>query len=233
MNSTEASNSVYSDTAKADEPPRNAAIYPAIRIKELCERDRRRLLMHFLALAESDRMLRFGTVLPDELITRYVQRLDFARDTIFGVYDNALNLVAVGHLAFAPREAFPAVSGTTLREQVVEFGVSVSEFARGMGIGTKLFERAAIHCRNAGVDTLYVHCLASNQAMMHIAKKAGMTINQGHGEADAYLHVPPPSACSVLHEAVNEQVATFDFTIKENAQAASKWLGNFPRFKLG
>lgn len=234
MNSTDLFPSAFSDTAKAEsEPERVAAIQPAVRIKELSERDRRRLLMHFLALADSDRLLRFGTVLPDELITRYVQRLDFTRDTVFGVYDNSLQLIGVGHLAFAPRDAFPVVSGTTLREQVVEFGVSVSESARGAGVGSKLFERAAMHCRNAGVDTLYVHCLASNQIMMHIAKKAGMVIHFDHGEADAYLEVLPASPGSVMQEAVDEQVATFDYAIKANTRAANKWLGNLPKLRLG
>jgi hypothetical protein len=102
-----------------------------------------------------------------------------------------------------------------------------------MGIGTKLFERAAIHCRNVDVDTLYMHCLASNHTMMHIAKKAGMAISQDHGEADAYLQVLPATASSVMQEAVDEQVASFDYALKANAQAANKWLGNFPRFKLG
>ena len=51
---------------------------PVLRVKELSERDRRRLLMHFLALGDDDRLLRFGNVLSDEVITRYVQRLDFS-----------------------------------------------------------------------------------------------------------------------------------------------------------
>ena len=125
-----------------------------VRVKALAERDRRRLLMHFLALNESDRLLRFGTVLPDELLTRYVQKLNFSRDTVFGVYGSHFRLMGVGHLAFAPREALPAVRDATTKERVAEFGVSVSAEARGMGIGTKLFQRAAIHCRNADVDTL-------------------------------------------------------------------------------
>ncbi len=102
----------------------------------------------------------------------------------------------------------------TIKECVAEFGVSVSQSARGIGIGTKLFERAAMHCRNADVDTLYVHCLASNQAMMHIAKKAGMQIQRDHGEADAYLKLRPANPASVLQEAVEEQVASLDYTIQ-------------------
>ena len=208
-----------------------AASRPTVRVKEVPERDRRRLLMHFLALNESDRLLRFGTVLPDELITRYVQHLDFTRDTVLGVYDARLRLVGVGHLAFAPREARPLVANATVKERIAEFGVSVSEAARGMGIGSRLFERAAMHCRNADVDTLYMHCLASNQTMIHIAKKAGMAIHRDHGEADAYLKLLPANPASVLQEAVLEQVASLDYTLKANTRAALKLLGSIPGFK--
>ncbi|MDB5761203.1 MAG: family N-acetyltransferase [Herminiimonas sp.] len=199
----------------------------AIRVKELSERDRRRLLMHFLALDGSDRLLRFGSMLPDELVTKYVQRVNFARDTIFGVYDSNFKLVGVGHLAFAPRETLPAVSDATTKERVAEFGVSVSASARGMGVGTKLFERAAIHCRNADVDTLYMHCLSSNQTMIHIARKAGMEIHRAYGEADAYLTLSPANAGTMLQEAVQEQVAALDYTFKANARAATKWLASW------
>lgn len=198
----------------------------AVRVKELSERDRRRLLMHFLSLDASDRLLRFGTVLPDELITKYVQMINFARDTVFGVYDGKFNLVGVGHLAFAPREALPMVTDATVKERVAEFGVSVSASARGLGIGSKMFERAAIHCRNADVDTLYMHCLASNQTMIHIAKKAGMEIHRSHGEADAYLKLRPANPVSMLKEAMEEQVASLDYAFKANARAATKWLEN-------
>jgi GNAT superfamily N-acetyltransferase len=200
-----------------------------VRVKALAERDRRRLLMHFLALNESDRLLRFGTVLPDELLTRYVQKLNFSRDTVFGVYDARFRLMGVGHLAFAPREALPAMRDVTTKERVAEFGVSVSAEARGMGIGSKLFQRAAIHCRNADVDTLYMHCLSSNRTMMHIAKKAGMDIERSYGEADAYLKLAPASPATVMQEAVEEQVAMLDYTLKANTRAASKWLANLTK----
>lgn len=200
-----------------------------VRVKALAERDRRRLLMHFLALNESDRLLRFGTVLPDELLTRYVQKLNFSRDTVFGVYDSRFRLMGVGHLAFAPREALPVVRDATTKERVAEFGVSVSAEARGMGIGTKLFQRAAIHCRNADVDTLYMHCLSSNRTMMHIARKAGMDIERSYGEADAFLKLAPASPATVMQEAVEEQVAMLDYTLKANARAASKWLANLTK----
>lgn len=194
-----------------------------VMVKQLAERDRRRMLKHFMALDDADRLLRFGTVLPDQQLAGYVNRIDFARDTVYGVYNKVFRLVAVGHLAFAPKEQMSMASGTTDKERVAEFGVSVSRSARGLGIGSKLFERAAIHCRNSDVDTLYMHCLSSNQTMMHIAKKAGMEIAREYGEADAHLRLLPPSPGTVLKEAIEEQFATIDYTLKANARAAAKW----------
>lgn len=192
-------------------------------VKQLHERDRRRVLKHFLALDDSDRLLRFGTKLPDELVETYVGKIDFAHDTVYGVYNPVFKLVAVGHLAFAPKEKIPSGAAHTSKARVAEFGVSVSASARGLGIGSKLFERAAIRCRNLDVDTLYMHCLSSNQTMMHIAKKAGMEIQRDYGEADAYLRLLPPDPASMLREAIDEQFATIDYTLKANTRAAVKF----------
>jgi len=201
---------------------------PTVLVKQLHERDRRRMMKHFLSLEKSDRLLRFGSALPDELVAQYVQKMNFSRDMIFGVYSRSFKLVGVGHLAFAPKEKAPSKHVVTTKEQVAEFGVSVSKSMRGMGVGSKLFQRAAIHCRNNDVDTLYMHCLSSNKTMMHIAKKAGMEIQRDYGEADAYLKVLPPNPSSMLQEAVQEQFAMFDYTFKANARAAYKLLERLP-----
>jgi GNAT superfamily N-acetyltransferase len=195
----------------------------AVLVKSLAERDRRRVLRHFMALDRDDRLLRFGSVLPDPQLEAYVAKLDFTKDIVFGVYNRMFQLVGVGHLAFTSRDAHPDSMHYTDKEKVAEFGVSVSKSARGQGIGTRLFERAAIHCRNSDVDTLYMQCLSSNRTMMHIAKKAGMEIRREYGEADAHLHLPPPSPGSVLAEALEEQIAKIDYTVKANARAAAKW----------
>lgn len=192
---------------------------PPVLVKELSERDRRRVLRHLLALDSNDRLLRFGSMIPDEQIIAYVGRIDFSRDIVFGVVNNVFQLVGMGHLAFAAADG----RKSTTKEQVAEFGVSVSKSARGQGVGTRLFQRAAIHCRNSDVDTLYMQCLTSNQTMMHIAKKAGMRIKREYGEADAHLELPPPSPGSVMAEALEEQFAAIDYTVKANTRAAVKF----------
>lgn len=196
-------------------------------VKALGERDRRRMLRHFLSLERPDRILRFGSFMGDEQIAKYVNGIDFQRDMAFGVYNRAFRLAAVGHLAFSPRQ--PSSDGVTEKDRVAEFGVSVLKSARGLGIGSKLFERAAIVCRNHDVDTLYMHCLSSNQTMMHIAKKAGMEIHRDYGEADAYLKLGPANPASVLAEAMQEQLATLDYALKANVRRATKLLDKFPR----
>ena len=197
----------------------------AVLVKQLAERDRHRMVKHFIGLDKSDRLLRFGSQLSDEQVQAYVERIDFTRDTVYGVYNRVFRLVAVGHLAFAPKEKVPAGGAHTTKARIAEFGVSVSASARGMGIGSKLFERAAIHCRNSDVDTLYMHCLSSNQTMMHIAKKAGMEIQRDRGEADAYLRLLPANPASMLQEAIEEQVATLDYNLKANKRFAVKFFG--------
>ncbi|MEM5338558.1 GNAT family N-acetyltransferase [Paraburkholderia azotifigens] len=196
----------------------NVAGRAPVLVRELGEKDRARLLAHFIELGEDDRLLRFGQVTPDRVIENYVRTLDFTRDTVFGVFDRQLQLVGVGHLAYLPAEG---------DARTAEFGVSVSESVRGKGIGTKLFERAAIRSRNTHVTTLYIHCLSRNSTMMHIAKKAGMKIEYAYGEADAYLTLAPADQNSIISEMLQEQAAVFDYVLKRQARSTSKLIESF------
>jgi RimJ/RimL family protein N-acetyltransferase len=184
-----------------------------VMVRVLTSADRERLVAHFLALDSDDRLLRFGQAAPDHVIENYVRSMDFTRDTVFGVFDHQLQMVGVGHLAYLPADG----NGRT-----AEFGVSVLESARGQGIGSKLFERAAIRSRNTHVTTLYMHCLSRNSTMMHIAKKSGMKIEYAYGEADAYLSLEPADQSSIIAEMLQEQAAVFDYALKRQARQASK-----------
>nr|WP_284503840.1 GNAT family N-acetyltransferase [Caballeronia sp. GAWG2-1] len=196
----------------ASDPLPASARLPVL-VRELSSADRERLQTHFLALDEDDRLLRFGQIVPDHVIENYVRNINFANDAVFGVFDNALQLIGVGHLAYLP------VDG---EKRTAEFGVSVLESARGRGIGTKMFERAAMRSRNSKVSQLYVHCLSRNKTMMHIARKSGMKIEYAYGEADAYLSLAPADQGSIMAEMLQEQAAVFDYAIKRQAHRASK-----------
>ncbi len=182
----------------------------AVPIKELSVSERPLLKQHLLALGAEDRYLRFGNPLSDQTIADYVDGIDFSRDVLFGVFDEGLELVAAGHFAHLTGRNTVEHAGLC-----AEFGLSVDQKARARGLGTALFVRAATHARNLGVTTLFMHCLIQNKAVMRIARKSGMQVTSQAGQADAYITLGPADATSVVCEAVQEQIAVFDYAIKQ------------------
>jgi RimJ/RimL family protein N-acetyltransferase len=183
-----------------------------------------KIRFHLMDLDEDDRLLRFGMFASDLFLDNYISSLDFSRDVFFGVFNLDLKLVGFAHLAYCFSPKAPS--------RDAEFGVSVSATGRGIGIGTALFTRAAIHCRNSNIDILYVHCLSTNEGMMHIAKKAGMLVEKSHGEADAFLRISPGNSASFLKEALEAQAAIVDYTIKRSVKHSlniAKRIYRFPK----
>lgn len=171
-----------------------------IPVLPLSESNRTALRRHFLRLEPEDLRLRFEHVISEATLMKYVEAIDFQRDAVFGVFDDKLELVGVAHLG--------------LRDAVAEFGVSVAPGHRGEGIGTALYRRAYEHCRNHRIDTLFVHCLKENAAMMHIARKAGMQIVLDAAEVEAHLRVPPGDTASYTEELLDDRVGLFDLALK-------------------
>ncbi len=181
-------------------------------IRSLGPRHRARIAAHLLALDEHDRYLRFGYGATDEQIKRYVSRLDFERDEIFGIYNRKLELIAMAHLAFSHDPSMRSCA---------EFGVSVLKKARARGYGARLFDRAVMHARNEGVELLFIHALSENTAMIKIARNAGATLERAGSETDAYLRLPPATLDSRVNELIDEQVAKTDYRLK--LQAKNFW----------
>jgi len=155
---------------------------------------------HFRALDNEDRRLRFGISLKDEQIDAYVANIRYGEDAVFGVYADDLTLIGVAHLA---SRADPA-----------ELGLSVLSQARGQGAGSELFQRAVMRARNLGITNLFMHCLAQNDAVLHIARKAGMKVLSQGSEADAWLQLPPATMATHGSELANSQQALLDWAVK-------------------
>ena len=171
-----------------------------ILVRELSRLERPALGVHLLALAGPDRRLRFGAAFNDDAVRAYVERIDFERDALFGVFDDALHLTGAAHVARSDGHA--------------ELGVSVLEGHRGRGIGGALLARAHLRARNWGVQALFMHCLTENGAMMHLARKQEMAIVVESGEADAWLKLLPADASSHFGEVFAQRVALFDYALK-------------------
>jgi len=180
--------------------------------RELTRLERPKLAAHFLSLNAEDRRLRFGLPISDASVADYVERINFARDAVFGVFDDELNLAGAAHLARA--------------EDHAELGVSVLPSHRGRGIGAALLERAHTHARNWGIGTLFMHCLTENAAMMHLARKQGMRIAAASGEADAHLELAPASAASFAKALLAERVGLFDYALKSQFDVTRRLLAS-------
>jgi RimJ/RimL family protein N-acetyltransferase len=185
----------------------------------------RRIAAHLLALDGRDRYLRFGYAASDEQIQRYVDRLDFDRDDIFGIFNRRLELIAMAHLAFLPyEEGAPAGA---------EFGVSVLAKARGRGYGSRLFDRAVVHARNEGVELMFIHALSENTAMIRIARNAGATLERDGSETEAYLRLPPATLDSRVSEIFDEQMAQADYRLKRQAKSFLDLLASIQEIRSG
>ena len=186
--------------------PALAAFKPWIPIRSLAPRHRERIAAHLLALPEADRYLRFGYMASDAQIQRYVDGLDFDRDEVFGVYNRALVLIALAHLAYPQ----PGASGP----QAAEFGCSVLPLARGRGYGGRLFDHACLHARNRRLDSLYIHALSENTTMLRIARQAGALVVREGSDSEARLQLPPDTLASRLEQWVGNSAAECDFRLK-------------------
>ena len=207
------------------DPDRDPRPIPVlVPIRSLGPAHRGRITAHLLALTADDRYLRFGYTATDEQIERYVQALDFDRDDIFGIYNRKLELIAMAHLAFS-RD--PEAS------RCAEFGVSVLQKARGRGYGSRLFERAAIHARNDGVDLLFIHALSENTAMLKIARKAGATLERFGSETEAHLRLPPATLDTRMSELVVEQFAQTDYRLKQQVKSFWDFLAGVQETRQG
>ncbi len=211
--------STSANTAPEDQYQRTTSVSDlaqTVPIRAVQPSHHNKILKHLKALTPEDRYLRFGYAAADEQIEHYVQGLDFERDSLFGIYNRRLDLIAMAHLSYSINPDCASCA---------EFGVSVAHASRGRGYGTRLFDRAITHARNEGVRMLFVHALSENTAMIKIAKRSGAKIEREGSDSEAHLLLPPADFDSRWEEMLDEQVAWTDYQLKTQAKQFWTWLG--------
>jgi RimJ/RimL family protein N-acetyltransferase len=167
---------------------------------------------HLLRLNADDRYLRFGSQVDDATIIRHVSDTKYKK-IILAAFDDALNIIAACEVAFImPSNAISA--------DTAEIGLSVEESHRGKGLGTELFNRALVVCRNRRVKTLLSYCLTRNRFMMRIAKAHGMQIHTEYGSSEATMTLNHYTAATVFEEMLGEGMAIIENT---NAIFRNTW----------
>mgnify|MGYP003336058895 CR=1 FL=1 len=159
-----------------------------------------------LALSAEDRRLRFGMWTNDDTIRRYVEKIDFVSDRVFGIFGLDLRLIGAAHLALNHQNRF------------AEIGVSVNAGERRHGYGLALLQRAKLHAVNLGFRTYFMCCLSENRTMVHLALVAGLKVAVEQGEVDAHLRLEAPNLGGVALEAVEDQMALIDLFWKQQLQ---------------
>ena len=184
-------------------------------VAQLGPHHRSRVLQHLRDLRAEDLRLRFGYAVTDDALCLYVRKLHFSRDAIFGIFDEAAELLALGHLGF---DKGPS-------SKTAEFGVSVLPHARRRGFGLRLLQRAAVHARNRGATRLIMTYMPENDALRHLAQRAGMDLIPDADEPRATLSLNPPTAVSLMDETFSEMLAAIDLGFRvANADAAQRRL---------
>jgi ribosomal protein S18 acetylase RimI-like enzyme len=103
------------------------------------------------------------------------------------------------------------------RPSAAEFGVSVAVRGRGRGYGARLFDHAVLRARNRGVDTIVIHALSENVAMLKIVRNAGATIERTGSDSEAHLRLPPENFASIMAGMVEQQLGELDYQFKQGA----------------
>lgn len=179
-------------------------------IIELEDRHRPFILAHLLSLDSESRRLRFSYPLGDAGLAKYVDKIDFGKDSLFGIVGQEDALVGVVHLAMLNPDAVEGQS------KAAELGLSLRSEARGHGLGTLLFKRALRRAQNENIDRLFIYTLQDNDAMLAIARKLNMKVSNEGGQCEAHLIVRPASAYSTMSEFVDENLAEVDRLFKES-----------------
>ena len=182
--------------------------------KPLGEIDKQPLRAHFLQLDAADRHLRFGASLNDSAVNYYVDGINFERDEVYAVADDAQSILGVVHIAVIGQEA--------------ELGLSVLAAARAQGIGNTLFERAVMRLRNRCVREVLVRCLHQNAAMMHLAQKYGMKIDHDGTDREARLALPAATSGTYMLEWLQNRQASYLGDLQSRTRFGQSMLAAFP-----
>jgi GNAT superfamily N-acetyltransferase len=162
-------------------------------IRPLTVFEREAVRNFYLSLSPDDRRKRFCCTNSDETISKYVDGLNFTRDTVLGAFDEEALLVGLAELVRGAAES--------------EMAFSVRPDKRGQKIGTKLMQKLLLRARMCGVAKVFVLFLSDNTPMRRMASRAGMAVSSVDGESHAARELPAPSAEELAHWFMEESLS--------------------------
>lgn len=179
-------------------------------IRKLRASEARTLKDHLLRLGPVDRAFRFGGApLPDQVIERYVDHIQWPRSVQLGWFDDR-TLRGVAQLVVtgddAPLKPLIRFSG----RRAAEFAVSVEANWRQQGIATRLLDQLVSIARNRWVGDLYMYCRPDNRPMRRLARNVCINLRFQGGDMEGHTDLPPPDQLTIFAEFVTDTHAWLD-----------------------
>lgn len=176
------------------------------KFKPICELTRLNaedVTEHLVALSDDAKRMRFWSTITEVGIAAYVERINWNRDTCFGLYEKGV-LIAFAHLGFVDKDTR-------------ELGISISDDFQGEGIGSLIMERIITWCKANSVDILMMECLRDNTAMKSMAKSLGMRVVVDEESAMAQVAMKihySERLAEIQKNMIYENIALVDKTIR-------------------
>jgi GNAT superfamily N-acetyltransferase len=149
-------------------------------IRRITEYERDVVKAFYLALSPDDRRKRFCSMLSDDTLSRYVESVDFMRQTVLGVFNEHAQLIGLAELAPAAAES--------------ELAFAVRPDMRRRRIGTSLMEHILLDARMSGIGKVFVIFLSDNLPMRRLARNAGMMLKTEGSQGYASRELTAPRA---------------------------------------
>ena len=170
------------------------------------------LVGHFLALSPNDRVLRFGGAMSDAWIVAYVESLLASAEPVLVVIERGGDISGALHLE--------SIDGG------VVLGLSVSTWARRLGIGTLLLHRAGLMTRVRGFKTLFVRNLNLNPPLQQLALRLGMSVACATTALITRLEAPATSKREERRAGFTAKITLADDSLRShwNSAPPNAWL---------
>ena len=152
---------------------------------------------HLIRLDPQSRYDRFAMAVSDDFLNGYANRCFGIDDVIYGYYVDGV-LRGAAELRSVGSGFLPIAGGAA------EAAFSVETPWRRQGVGSELMGRIVRAARNRRAATLYMSCLARNEAMQGLAKKFEADLNFETDELTGKLIGRQPSAGSIWREMVDD-----------------------------
>lgn len=174
-------------------------------IKRLNNSHREKVLEHFKRLDSESIRSRFCSFMNESAIELYVNKINFYKNGIFGIFDDNLNIIGVGECVIEETNK-------------AEVAFCVEPKYQNQGLGGKLLERIVRFAKAREKTHLEMLCLKSNQKSQYLAKKFGLKVKHSmDGETLAIIEMDKNSSIiEKYNENIDEGLASYWLSQREN-----------------